>query len=110
MTKDSADPFAGLDSKELIDELEARGDMPAADLDNFSSHDLIEELEERDALPEAEAPSRLPEILDLIAEAARTSRHARAAYQLLRDAFPDAAPGLQQTLRLIEGRMGGLPC
>lgn len=56
------------------------------------------------------APDSLPEILDLIAEAPRTSPHAKRAYELLREAFPEDVPILAQTQRLIEGRMGGLPC
>ena len=51
----------------------------------------------------------LPEILDLVAEAARTSPHAKRAYDLLRSAFPDDIEDLSARQFLIEGRMGGLP-
>ncbi len=47
----------------------------------------------------------VPEFLDLIAEAARTSRHAGKAYALLRDAIPDLEP-LPMRQALIAGRMG----
>lgn len=47
------------------------------------------------------------EILDLIAEAARTSPHARRAYELL-NRSTDTMP-LANRQRMIEGRMGGPP-
>lgn len=50
------------------------------------------------------APDNLDEIADLIAEAARTSRHAARAYELLLDAYPEIRE-LPARQRLIAGRM-----
>lgn len=84
--------------------IERFGD-PTPDVGDFSSSDMIEELESRNEMPEADAPDSLDEIADLIAEAARTSRHAARAYELLRDAYPDALATLAGRQRLIAGRM-----
>jgi hypothetical protein len=89
---------------EIRKEYEERfGEEEDASLDDFEASDMIEWLEDRGAMPD---PEPVPaEIVDLIAEAARTSAHARRAYDLLtREEF-----GVHDTLaarqRLIRGRM-----
>lgn len=47
----------------------------------------------------------LDEPLDLIAEAACTSRHAKLAYSRLREVWPEIET-LEARQRLIQGRMG----
>ena len=74
------------------------------DLSNLTSRDLIAELEDRGTLPGAEIPTDIEEIADLIAEAARASRHAMRAYGLLLDAYPDLSQ-LESRQMLIAGRM-----
>ena len=71
---------------------------------DFSASDLIEELTDREAMPDPEGPADLEEIADLIAEAARTSKHAARAYGLLLDTYPDLN-SLAGRQMLIAGRM-----
>lgn len=60
--------------------------------------------EELALFDEIDAPETLDEIADLIAEAARTSRHAAKAYSLLREAFTQL-PTIEARQTLISGRM-----
>lgn len=90
---------------EIRKEYEERfGEEDKPSLDDFDAGEMIEWLEEHGAMPDAEL---IPEeIIDLVAEAARISQHARRAYDLLtREEF-----GVRDTLecrqRLISGRMG----
>jgi hypothetical protein len=48
------------------------------------------------------------EFLDLLAEAARTSPHARKAYELIEREYPSTRP-LHMRQRLIETRQSGVP-
>lgn len=95
-------------NEEIRDEfIERFGDPDDADLEDFMSSDLIEELERRGKMPPPELPDGYDEAMDLIAEAARTSRHAARAYDILRDAFPDepSRPTLSDRQQIIAGRM-----
>jgi len=84
--------------------VERFGDPDHVDLSDYTASDLIEELEDRDAMPEPTGPAELDEIADLVAEAARTSRHAARAYGLLLDEYP-AINSLAARQMLIAGRM-----
>lgn len=90
-------------NKEIEDEyFERFGEPDAADISDFKTRELIQELEERGEYTPAEAPTA--EIIDLIAEAARTSAHARRAYNLIREEWPDIT-SLEARQMLIAGRM-----
>lgn len=93
-------------NEEIRDEFTDRFGSPAdeATLSDFDTEDIIEELSDRGELPSEEIDG-LDEIADLIAEAARTSRHAARAYQLLRDALPDTLPALPARQSIIADRM-----
>lgn len=90
--------------REIEDEyVERFGALDEPDISDFSTSDLIEALEARGRYQEAEEPS--DEVLDLIAEAARISPHAKRAYNLLRADWP-AINTLEARQSLIAGRMG----
>lgn len=97
--------LSGFTDEEIRSEYEERfGAAEDVELSEFDSVDLIEELEDRGEMPDPEPLQ--PEIVDLIAEAARTSRHARMAYDLLRS---EEAYGVHTDIvarqRMIAGRM-----
>lgn len=90
--------------REIEDEyIERFGARDEPRVSEFSTSDLIDELESRGRFQSEEAPS--DEILDLIAEAARISPHAKRAYNLLRNEWPEIA-NLEGRQMLIDGRMG----
>ncbi len=89
--------LATFSDEEVIREYCDRIDL-SRQIREYDSDDLIEELERRHDMPEVE--SGLPdEIVDLLAEAARISRHAARANVLL------DLPRLEARQRLIAGRM-----
>lgn len=74
--------------KQIEDEYAERfGDPDDADIDDFDNLTIREEYEKRFGEADPEPPAFFDEICDLIAEAARTSRHAAKAYSLLRETF-----------------------
>ena len=78
-----------------------------SDSDEFPSSILREELRARgERFPVELALAH--EILDLIAEAARTSAHAARAYNLIRENSDDQVMELKARQALIAGRMGDL--
>jgi len=93
--------------QEIKDEyIERFGDPDDWDLSEVDNADLTEEYEKRFGEEGPPAPDDLPEILDLIAEAARMSPYAAKAYDLLRASWPDDVPVLSARQFLIAGRMG----
>lgn len=95
-----------LTDDEIREEYNARELAPVPkepSLDDWDSWDLLDELEDRGELPETGAVT--DEILDLIAEAARSSPHAARAYDLIRDVDPEGTVSLGARQRLIQGRM-----
>jgi hypothetical protein len=84
--------------------IERFGDPDDVNLSDFSASDLIEELEHRGRMPEPDGPEKMEEIADLIAEAARTSKHAASAYGLLLEEYPEFK-SLSWRQTLIAGRM-----
>lgn len=90
-------------NEEIREEYESRFGDPEPDISELSTSDLIDELETRGRFQSSEKPSN--EVLDLIAEAARTSPHARRAYDLLRGEWPEIT-NLEGRQMLIAGRMG----
>lgn len=104
MTTATSD-LADFTNEEIREEYETRFGAPDdVGLADFTSADLLEELENREAMPDPEPPS--DEIFDLVAEAARSSRHAARAYELLRAEWPNDVPALSARQALISGRMG----
>lgn len=91
---DLTDQVAALE-KEAAD-LTVEVDDLKGKIADFEAHDLA------DALKEA---INVDEFVDLIAEAARTSRHAAAAYQMLRSIDVLHLPTLAARQSMIIGRM-----
>lgn len=89
---------------EIRKEYEERfGEEEDASLDDFLASDMIEWLEDHGAMPD---PEPIPdEVVDLIAEAARTSVHARRAYDLLTREDLGVHDTLAARQNLIKGRM-----
>lgn len=105
MTTDMEITIGDFTNEEIKAEyIERFGDPDDYDLSDFSASDLIEELGDRGAMPDPDSPVDLDEIADLIAEAARTSRHAKRAYGLLLDAYPEIK-SLFARQAIIAGRM-----
>lgn len=96
--------LADFSNKEIEDEhIERFGAPDEPGPSDFTTAELIDILESRGHYQSAEEPS--DEILDLIAEAARISPHARRAYNLLRADWPEINT-VEARQSLIAGRMG----
>lgn len=84
--------------------VERFGPLPEeTELEEFSNSDIRDEYERRFGAEEGESPHR--ETIELIAEAARTSPHAKRAYEKLREQW-ESIDALNLTQTLIAGRMG----
>lgn len=103
---DEAKEIGDFTNAEISDEYISRfGDPDDADIDDFDNDDIREEYERRFGGDEPEAPAGVDEIMDLIAEAARTSRHAKRAYELLYAEWPTTGR-IEARWVLMAGRMG----